>query len=328
MQSTQLDVIEGFSGPFRFLSNFHETPFAWEGRTASTAEHHYNAARTDDPAQKARIYAQETPGRAKREGHAVSPRKGWDDHLKGGYMESILQAKFAPGTALSQRLLDTQDALLIEKNNWHDQYWGQCTCERHYHWPGANVLGRLLMRQRETLRERSPSLTRVGITGHRSQSLSPAEAAWADDTLPRLMRSLRDDHGAQVAISGMSLGTDITWARSAVAHDLRLWGYVPSPDQSARWTPDNQALHTDLLMRSSRLVALGRSYDPRWLRARNELIVRDSNVLISVDKDGKASAGAAIARKARACDARLIRVNVTRREVVAATQEGEVPWVF
>lgn len=326
---TQLDVVESFSGSFAFLSNFHEYPFSWDGRVAQTVEHHYNAAKTDNLAEKSRVYDQETPGRAKREGQKVTLRDGWDDHFKTGYMESILQAKFAPETEMAQRLLHTGEALLIEGNIWHDQYWGQCTCEKHYHWAGTNALGRLLMKHRDTLRGGSSALTRVGITGHRPQFLSPAETAWVREVLPELMRSLRDDWGAQVAISGMALGADTVWARAALDQDLRLWGYIPSPDQGARWSPQDREVHADLAIRASRLVRLGETYDQRWLRARNDLIIRDSSVLVAVHKEGKANGGtAAVIRKARACNARIIRVNVTRREVVAVTQEGEAPWVF
>lgn len=326
---TQPDAVEAFTGPFEFLSSFHSRPFSWEGRMAQSAEHHYNAAKTDDPTEKSLVYDQQTPGRAKRTGQKVTLRKGWDDHLKTQCMESILQEKFAPGTDLAQHLLGTGDALLIEGNVWHDQYWGQCTCEKHYHWPGANTLGRLLMNQRDALREGAQSFARVGITGHRPQHLSPTERGWVAEVLPELMKSLRDNYGAQVAISGMALGADTVWAHSALDQELRLWGYIPSPDQGERWSANDQQAHQELLSQASRVVVLGRAYDPRWLRARNNLIVRDSNVLVAVHKEGKDSGGtAATIRTALSCNARLIRVNVTRREVSAATEAGDVPWRF
>ena len=79
---TNLDVVETFSGAFEFLSNFHTSPFTWQGRVAQTAEHHYNAAKTNDPTEKSLVYEQATPGRAKRVGRRVTLRRGWDDHIK------------------------------------------------------------------------------------------------------------------------------------------------------------------------------------------------------------------------------------------------------
>lgn len=326
---THLDVVEVFSGAFEFLSNFYEHPFAWQGQVGQTSEHHYSAAKTDDPATKARIYAQSTPGRAKREGQKATLRAGWDDHLKTDCMASIIQAKFAPGTPLAQRLLRTGEALLIQGNVWHDNYWGQCTCQKHHHWPGRNVLGRLLMEHRSTLREGAPPLTRVGITGHRPQFLAPDENAWVAETLPSLMHSLREKCGMQVAISGFALGADTVWAQAAVDQGVRLWGYLPSPDQGARWSSADQEEHERLLAQASRVTLQGQTYDQRWLRARNEKIVRDSSVLVAVHKEGKTSGGTvAVMRKATACNLRTIRVDVTRREVVAVTPEGDVAWAF
>lgn len=326
---THLDVIETFSGAFEFLSGFYVHPFAWHGRVAQTAEHHYNAARTDIPAEKSLVYEQTTPGRAKRVGQRVTLRQGWDDHLKTDCMASIIEAKFEQGSELAQRLLRTGEALLIEGNVWHDRYWGQCTCEKHYHWPGGNMLGRLLMDRRTELRGGPPPCTRVGITGHRPQSLSPAEQEWVKEALPVLMRSLRASHGMQVAISGFALGADTVWAQAALDQGVRLWGYLPSPDQAGRWRRPDQELHAELIARASRTLFQGETYETRWLRARNEMIVRDSNALVAVHKEGQSAGGtAAVIRKALASNKRIIRVNVTRQEIVAVTSEGEVPWVF
>lgn len=326
---THLDVVETFSGAFEFLSNFYTSPFTWEGRVAQTSEHHYNAAKTNDPTEKSLVYEQPTPGRAKRVGRRVTLRRGWDDHIKTDCMASILEAKFETGTDLAQRLLRTGEALLIEGNIWHDHYWGHCTCEKHYHWPGGNMLGKLLMARRTELRGGIAPCTRVGITGHRPQSLSPNETDWLRQTLPTLMHSLRANHGMQVAISGFALGADTIWAQTALEQDVRLWGYLPSPDQSARWQDADRALHLELASNATRVLVQGQTHDNRWFRARNEMIVRDSNVLVAVHKEGKNTGGtASVIRKALACGKRIIRVNVTRREVVAVTSEGEIPWAF
>ena len=80
---------------------------------------------------------------------------------------------------------------------------------------------------------------------------------------------------------------------------------------------------------ASRILVHGESHDNRWFRARNEMIVRDSNVLVAVHKEGKSTGGtAAVIRKALASGKRLIRVNVTRQEVTAVTRDGDLPWAF
>jgi len=48
-------------------------------------------------------------------------------------------------------LLATLDAELIEGNAWHDNFWGDCFCEKCRDIEGLNVLGNILMRIREEL---------------------------------------------------------------------------------------------------------------------------------------------------------------------------------
>lgn len=322
---TPPDVVDTFTGPHSFLSVFHETPVLWRGRFAPTLAHHYSAARVTDPAVRAMVYDQPTPGKASRASAGHPARPGWDEHLKQDVMTSLIAAKFVPGSESARELLNTGEALLLAGNVWHDMYWGQCTCEKHYHWPGANTHGRLLMAHRASLRGITAPLTRVGITtGHRPQSLSASERKWVAAILPELMVTLRREHGMQVAISGMALGTDTVWAKAALEQHVKLWGYVPSPDQAARWNPHDQREHASLLAAASRTVLHGGSYDPRWIKASNDTIVRDCNLLVAVHKEGRTTGGtAAVIRKARACRKPLIRVNVTRREI---TMDGEDAW--
>lgn len=326
---TPLDVVEEFSGEFEFLSNFHVQPFVWQKQVAPSAEHHYSAAKTASLPEKALIYSQATPGRAKREGQKATLTPGWDDHLKTPCMASIIEAKFPHGSPMAQRLLMTGEALLIEGNVWHDNYWGQCTCERHYHWPGKNMLGRLLMNRRTALRNEPAPYTRVGIIGRQGQPPTPEEQGWLQEALPVLMHSLRINYGMQVAISGLSPGVATIWARTALEQGIRLWGYLSSSDYAARQAPSNRAINTELVTQATRTLVQGRSYDVRWLRARDEVIERDSSALIIPYKEnGGDRRSTALIRKALASSTRIIRINVTRQEITTVTDEGDVPWTF
>jgi ribA/ribD-fused uncharacterized protein len=89
------------------------------------------------------------PGEVKRQGYLLGSRKGWSLR-KLAIMYSILIAKFSEPT-LKYKLVSTGDKELIERNVWHDNYWGSCTCERCND-TGQNHLGKLLMRVREELR--------------------------------------------------------------------------------------------------------------------------------------------------------------------------------
>lgn len=142
--------------PNFFLSNFYPCPVRYEKIMYPTVEHAYQAAKTEDQAVRLLIYAQPTPARAKLQGKNVRLRKGWDE-IKFGIMQELLEQKFSRGSVLANRLIKTDDVLLIEGNWWHDLVWGQCFCPRH-NWIGSNRLGGILMDIRTTLQKASPCL--------------------------------------------------------------------------------------------------------------------------------------------------------------------------
>ena len=54
---------------------------------------------------------------------------------------------------LKERLLATGDEYLEEgTTGWHDNIWGNCSCEKCKNIPGENRLGKILMRIREELK--------------------------------------------------------------------------------------------------------------------------------------------------------------------------------
>jgi len=145
-------VIDQFIGEYRFLSNF------WE---VGRSEQRYQAAKCKlgDPL-KGEILASSS-GKSRRLGRKIELREDWDN-VKLAVMMKCLRDKFhwtrVPGTKedpyhlLAQQLVDTGDAILIEGNTWHDNFWGNCQCGRdECLGTGKNWLGRLLMLRRSEL---------------------------------------------------------------------------------------------------------------------------------------------------------------------------------
>lgn len=135
-------TIDSFKGEFAFLSNFYPSPIVFEGRTYPTSEHAFQAAKSIDDGERARIALLDTPGKAKRAGRKVQLRPDWEQ-IKRATMHRIVTIKFAD-PELQHKLLATGDAILIEGNTWNDTYWGVCRGK------GQNVLGQILMSVRET----------------------------------------------------------------------------------------------------------------------------------------------------------------------------------
>ena len=76
-------------------------------------------------------------------------RDGWNA-MREQVMTNLLRQKFAL-PEFRERLLATGNQELVEKNTWHDMYWGACVCPKHKG-EGQNRLGILLMQVREELR--------------------------------------------------------------------------------------------------------------------------------------------------------------------------------
>jgi ribA/ribD-fused uncharacterized protein len=143
-------VITQFRGAWAFLGNFHPAPLTWEGQHYPTSEHAFNAGKTTEPDLRRWIAAAATPREAKRRGHQVRLRDGWDETVRYEVMAGVLRAKFTDVPGRIASLLGTGNAALVEGNTWHDTHWGQCMCARH-DGVGDNHLGRMLMELRTDL---------------------------------------------------------------------------------------------------------------------------------------------------------------------------------
>lgn len=144
------DSIDMFIGINQFLSNFAGSPIIIWDKTFSTVEHAYQFAKTLDPKWQDEILNASTPGKAKRIGQKCPIRDNWEN-IKNEVMLQLLQIKFSNPWFQNQLLL-TGDKYLVEGNTWHDNYWGNCTCDICSKNHGQNILGKLLMAIREELK--------------------------------------------------------------------------------------------------------------------------------------------------------------------------------
>lgn len=304
-------LIDRFEGQHGWLSNFHTHRLMFGGVEFGSVEHLFNASKSLDRTEREHVRAAPTPAEAKRRGRRVTLRPRWDEQVRYDAMRMTLRAKFED-PELRARLLATGDALLIEGNRHHDQHWGDCNCDEHRAWPGRNHLGRTLMAVRAELAGHpADRWTRVMVTGHRPQHLSDEQAAWAQGELDRLAVKVRDEHHAQVAITGAALGADTWWARSARRAGLRLWAYVPCLTQSSRWRPEDQETWRRMLGVAERTLVLADDYDVRLLHARNGFMVRDADLVIAVWDPAKTTGGTAAAvNAARAAGKTIVVVDV------------------
>jgi len=132
-----------------WFSNFEpfDVPFKYDKYVFLTPEHFYQAMKSEKHGYRLMISYMKVPGQAKKAGSKVELRPDWEK-IKLGVMEYILRYKFQPGTQWHTKLLETAGDI-VEENNWHDNFWGSCDCERCIGRPGFNHLGRILMKIRD-----------------------------------------------------------------------------------------------------------------------------------------------------------------------------------
>lgn len=139
--------IKSFSGQYSWLSNFYLVDVILDGNQYPSVEHAYQATKTLDPTERDIIRKARTPSEAKNLGKYVTVRKDWMS-IRVTVMRRLLEQKFSV-PAFRERLLATGDAIITEGNYWNDTFWGVCNGR------GKNVLGKLIMEIRDSIRNES-----------------------------------------------------------------------------------------------------------------------------------------------------------------------------
>jgi ribA/ribD-fused uncharacterized protein len=141
-----------FRHQYNWLSNFFASPIESAcGLTFPTAEHCYQAQKSLNPEIHLLMSKLCFPSHAKKFGQTIRIRPGWMD-CRVAVMRNVIEAKFEQHPVLANCLVNTDDAELIEGNEWGDRFWGV------YNGEGENWLGRILMERRSILQGKIPSL--------------------------------------------------------------------------------------------------------------------------------------------------------------------------
>lgn len=139
-----MQTITSFRNEHEFLSNFAPVDLRYEGEHYPTIEHAFQAAKTFNLEERKKVREAPSPAIAKRLGRRVTLRPDWET-VKYEIMLELLRQKFSE-PVLRQKLMDTDNAELIEGNTWGDRSWG-CV-QKNGKWVGKNNLGKLLMKVR------------------------------------------------------------------------------------------------------------------------------------------------------------------------------------
>lgn len=133
--------------PYGFFSNFALYPIHLKDKIWSTSEHYFQAQKFVNTPHEEEVRLALTAREAAEMGRDRQRplRLDWEV-VKDDVMREVLCAKFTQHPDLTEKLLATGDAILIEHTK-NDKYWGDGGDGS-----GVNMLGRLLMEIREQIR--------------------------------------------------------------------------------------------------------------------------------------------------------------------------------
>lgn len=141
-----INVIEEFSGEYRWLSNFEPCKIVFQGIEYPSVEHAYQSAKSDNADWKKECSnVNASAGYIKTKGKTVPLKSNWTD-VKIDVMKECLLQKYTQ-QPYKNKLIETGDTYIQEGNYWNDKFWGVCL-KTH---KGYNFLGLIIMEIRSQL---------------------------------------------------------------------------------------------------------------------------------------------------------------------------------
>jgi ribA/ribD-fused uncharacterized protein len=134
--------------------------YIYENILYETVENFYQAMKTLNIEDR-KIISKLSPFKAKKYGRKIKLREDWGN-IKCNIMMEILQYKFKKGTSWYKKLKSCQDKVIVEYNNWHDNYWGDCLCDKCAPKKGGNILGQMLTFIRDGECYNEPKINKKG----------------------------------------------------------------------------------------------------------------------------------------------------------------------
>lgn len=142
-----------------WFSNYvdFDEPYEYQGLIFKAPENFFQAMKTrKDLVEIRRNISLMSPGQAKRfwrnkYNKNNYMRNDWHN-ISLDVMEFILRVKFKPGTSHHDRLIQTE-GIIVEVNNWHDNFWGACNCPKCEKKEKFNHLGLILTKLRDEYNE-------------------------------------------------------------------------------------------------------------------------------------------------------------------------------
>lgn len=122
----------------------------------------------------------------------------------------------------------------------------------------------------------------VAITGHRPGSLSTEQRQYMQEGLEFIASGLVGYYGAERFLTGLALGADMIWAELALKYGIEYDAYIPFEGQEDRWSQADQKRYKELRSSASSEKVFGQQFSNKLYHARNDTLIRDSDLLVAV----------------------------------------------
>ncbi len=135
------------------LTNYFLCDVKIDGMIFSSSEAAYHAQKFLDEDIK-KIMTKLTPDESKHVSRELARfvRNDWEN-IKYDLMKKVVLQKFKQNPLCLKELIETGNLELIEDTTgWHDNIWGECTCDECKNIQHQNLLGKILMEIREQFR--------------------------------------------------------------------------------------------------------------------------------------------------------------------------------
>lgn len=148
-------MITEFRGEYRWLSNFYKLQYPimvyinGGEYLFHTTENLYQGMKCkhDDDMIRCSVL---TAGESKAFGKIVELCEDWDE-IRLDAMYEINRMKYDQ-PFFKEKLLSTGEQVIVEGNTWHDNFFGNCSCEKCNDIIGFNHLGILIMKIRDEIK--------------------------------------------------------------------------------------------------------------------------------------------------------------------------------
>jgi len=164
-----------------------------------------------------------------------------------------------------------------------------------------------------------PSYYSVMVSGHRV--LPAGSAPWVQDQIDAVVAQLNSKYGMRHALTGMALGVDQMFARTALRIGIRVDAYIPGKDQALRWPDEEREAYEQLLARSSK-IETATSVQPyasfvTRLHLRNDMMIRNCNLAVLILDDRQSGGAYTVKNKLQAAGRPIIHIDPKNRTTTA-----------